>query len=58
MRALIKQINILNFNNWKSNSDTETLLSSISLIGLDETLNKVRGMFAFSLFDKKVIIIF
>ena len=39
--------------NWKSNSDTETLLELISEIGLDNALKKIRGMFAFSIFDKK-----
>ena len=38
---------------WKGTSDTETLLESISLLGLDKTLSNLRGMFAFSLYDKK-----
>ena len=38
---------------WKSSSDTETLLMSISLLGLNNTLKKIRGMFSFSLFDIK-----
>ncbi len=38
---------------WKSLSDTETLLEAISILGIDETLKQIRGMFAFSLFDKK-----
>ena len=37
---------------WKGNSDTETLLESIELFGLENTLQKVRGMFAFALWDK------
>jgi asparagine synthase (glutamine-hydrolysing) len=36
---------------WRSNSDTETLLTSISLWGIDKVLDRVRGMFAFSLVD-------
>jgi len=38
---------------WKSNSDTETLLNAIELIGLDSTLQICNGMFAFSLWDRK-----
>ena len=38
--------------NWKSNSDTEVLIESIAKIGLEETLNSARGMFAFALLDK------
>ncbi len=36
---------------WLGESDTESLLSSIDLFGLDETLNEITGMFAFSLWD-------
>ena len=38
---------------WKGTTDTETLLESVSLLGLEKTLSKLRGMFAFSLYDKK-----
>ncbi len=38
---------------WKSNSDTETLLEAIDAWGLEFTLNKIVGMFAFGLWDKK-----
>ncbi len=38
---------------WKSSSDTETLLESISLFGIEETLKKIVGMFSFVIFDKK-----
>ena len=37
---------------WQSNSDTETLLSSIEIFGLAETLKLVEGMFAFGLIDQ------
>ena len=47
-RHLNKEIKI----NWKSTSDTETLLESICFLGVDETLKKVNGMFAFALFDR------
>ena len=36
---------------WKGYSDTETLIECIDLLGLDETLQKVEGMFSFALFD-------
>ena len=38
---------------WESNSDTESLLESISRWGLENTLKKINGMFAFALWDKK-----
>ena len=47
-RDLNKEIRI----NWKSTSDTETLLESFCFLGVDETLKKVNGMFAFALFDR------
>ena len=47
----IKNKNIYNFN-WKSTSDTETLLEAISLFGLEETLSMLKGMFAFAIYNK------
>ena len=38
---------------WNGHSDTETLLASIELFGLEETLKKCTGMFAIALWDKK-----
>ena len=38
---------------WKSNTDTEVLLEAIEFFGLEETLNKCEGMFAFCLYDNK-----
>lgn len=38
--------------NWSSNTDTETLIESIELFGIDETLKKINGMFAFGVLDK------
>ena len=50
IRQLIKkEINL----SWRGSSDTETLVEAISLFGLEKTLHLIRGMFAFSLFDKK-----
>lgn len=42
---------IINYS-WKGSSDTETLLASIELWGVPETLEKIEGMFAFALWDK------
>ena len=39
---------------WRSNSDTETLLEGIEFWGLEATLKKIVGMFAFGLWDKKI----
>ena len=38
---------------WKGTSDTEILLTAIDKWGLYKSLNKITGMFAFSLWDKK-----
>ena len=38
---------------WKSSSDTEVLLELIETYGLKQTLQKCRGMFAFSIWDRK-----
>lgn len=38
---------------WNSFSDTETLLKLIEIFGVKETLSKVKGMFAFSCYDRK-----
>lgn len=38
---------------WRGHSDTETLLECVSAWGLDETLPKIVGMFAFALWDRQ-----
>lgn len=38
---------------WRGHSDTETLLMAISQWGLDQTLERLDGMFAFALWDKQ-----
>jgi len=37
---------------WKSTCDTEVLINCIDVIGLDNTLKLIKGMFAFALWDK------
>jgi len=38
---------------WRGNSDTETLVEAIETWGVEETLKKIKGMFAFGIWDKK-----
>jgi asparagine synthase (glutamine-hydrolysing) len=38
---------------WRGYSDTETLLACIENFGVEDTLNRIVGMFAFSLWDSK-----
>ncbi len=38
---------------WRGHSDTETLLECVSAWGLADTLQKIAGMFAFAVWDKK-----
>ena len=50
-----KELNkVFNINNWEGNSDTEVLLKSIQYFGLEKSLNKIEGMFAFALWDSKL----
>ena len=39
---------------WKGNSDTETLLEAVDFWGIETSLQKIDGMFAFGLWDKKI----
>jgi asparagine synthase (glutamine-hydrolysing) len=48
-KELEKKISI----NWNGTSDTETLIEAISYWGLENTLTKLKGMFAFAIWDKK-----
>ena len=42
----------IGFNNWRGTSDTETLLASIEILGLDQTLELIIGMYSFAIYDK------
>jgi asparagine synthase (glutamine-hydrolysing) len=49
-----KELNKINSNiRWKSNTDTETLLEALEFWGIEKTLKKIVGMFAFGLWNKK-----
>ena len=52
-RQLIKN-NSSNFKGKNIKSDTRLLLELISIYGLKKTLQKIEGMFAFCLWDKKL----
>ena len=45
------------FRSWIGKSDTEVFLESICLIGIEETVSKLSGMFAFAIWDtqKKIL---
>ena len=45
--------NLLPSVSWKSTSDTETLLELIDFFGVKKAIEKIEGMFAFAIFDKK-----
>ncbi len=45
-------INNHNFKNWKGSSDSETLIQSVEIWGVEKTLKKLNGMFAFVIWDK------
>ena len=47
---LNKELNVKNI--WRGSSDTEVLLYSIESLGLKKTLDSIKGMFAFAIWDK------
>ena len=44
----------LNQASWRSHSDTETLLAAIARWGVEKTLHKLVGMFAFAVWDREL----
>ncbi|MBW1615896.1 MAG: asparagine synthase (glutamine-hydrolyzing) [Deltaproteobacteria bacterium] len=42
----------LSFKNWRTHSDTETILFAFEELGIENALSKINGMFAIALFDK------
>ena len=53
LRKEVEYKNNLQKNNWVGYSDTETLLAAIETWGIEVTLKKLNGMFAFAIYDKK-----
>lgn len=51
LRDLLKSYNQKIY--WKGSSDTETILECLSIFGIDKTLSILRGMFSFSVYDRK-----
>ena len=54
-KKLKKEIdNNFNFQNkWKSTSDTEVLLNLVQFYGFHKAIKKIKGMYAFSIWDKE-----
>ena len=44
---------LLNYTEFTTKSDTEVLIKSLDIFGIEKTLEKVCGMFAFAAYDKK-----
>ena len=51
-KYLRKKINKDFKYNWASNSDTETILSSLQNYGFEKTIENLEGMFSFAVIDK------
>ena len=52
-KYLRSELESISNRNWLGHSDTETLLASIEEWGIENTLSKVKGMFAIALWDKR-----
>ena len=52
-KSLRKELNNCGVLDWKGWSDTEVLLMAIETWGIDLTLKKIIGMFAFAVWDKQ-----
>lgn len=48
----------LRLSDWRGTSDTETLLRCVEIWGIDKTLEKVDGMYAFALWDEQNEVIY
>ena len=48
-----KTLDKLNLANWRGSSDTETLLAGFDCWGVEKTVKKIVGMFAFSVWDRE-----
>ena len=48
-----KTLDKLNLENWRGSSDTETLLAGFDCWGVEKTVKKIVGMFAFSVWDRE-----
>jgi len=57
-KSIRNEIDLNQKVNWKSDSDTETILESIEKFGINKSIEKFHGMFAFSLIDKKKNILY
>src|SRR5690606_19992800 len=51
-RELRRQLEYVGVNEWRGNSDTETLLAMFSRYGVEEPLQRAVGMFAIALWSK------
>ena len=49
--SLRKEINFISNVKWRGNSDTETILKTVETYGINIAINKLKGMFAFSIYD-------
>ncbi len=52
-RELRSELDSILQRSWAGHSDTETLLAAIEEWGFEDTLEKVKGMFAIAIWDKK-----
>ena len=50
---LRKQLDLKHQINWKTSSDTETLVNLFEFYEFEDAINLIQGMFSFVLFDKK-----
>lgn len=48
-----KELDAFDKVSWRGHSDTETLLAGFDIFGIEETLKKSVGMFAFAVWDRK-----